>query len=244
MRIYSSVLEAVKETERELFEMGVDNHSKTVQDQDISENPDYDSKELLGYGYMITGFEDRDRIFDFFFEDPIEGQEIKDYVIEELSERLSAFPLNPGNSWEYRRSYWEQFLSPHTRKFSYTYSERIWYQVPLVIDRLREDPGTRQALITIYDSCKDVQNWGGRARIPCSIYYQFLRRKIGGTDKLLLIYTMRSCDFYTHFPIDVWLAIRLGQQVAKLLKIELYSFTHFLGSLHAFQKDFGRRRIF
>lgn len=242
MRIYSSVLEAAKEIERDLFEMGIENHAPTVQDLNVRENSEYDSKELPGYAYMITKFDDLKEIFGLFFKNDTERVDVSTYAYSEFEDRINMYPSNPGNSWEHRKGYWERFLK--NGRFSYTYSERMYWQLGPVIKELSEAKGSRQCVITIFDSCEDLQNMGGKARIPCSIYYQFLRREISGKDSLMLIYTMRSCDFYTHFPVDVWLAIRLGMYVANLLKIDLYNFTHFVGSLHAFRKDYSKRRIF
>jgi len=242
MRIYSSVFEAVKEIERDLAEMGIFNKAPTVQDLDVRENPDYDSKELPGYAYMITKFDDLKDIFKFFFENTEDRISDMLYSQAELDDRIYGLGLNPGNSWVWRANYWRKFLKEG--KFSYTYSERIHWQLGPVLNELSEAKGSRQCIITIYDSCKDLQNMGGKARIPCSMYYQFLRREISGKDSLMLIYTMRSCDFYTHFPIDVWLAIKLGKWMAECLKIDFYNFTHFIGSLHAFRKDYEKRRIF
>jgi len=242
MRIYSSVFEAVKEIERDLAEMGINNKAPTVQDLDVQENPDYNSKELLGYAYMITRFDDLKDIFRFFFENKEDRISAMLYSQAELEDRFYGLGLNPGNSWAWRAEYWKKFLKEG--KFSYTYSERIYWQLGPVFNELSEAKGSRQCIVTIFDSCKDLKNLRGKARIPCSMYYQFLRREISGKDSLMLIYTMRSCDFYTHFPIDVWLAIKLGQYMANLLKIDFYNFTHFIGSLHAFAKDYERRRIF
>src|SRR3972149_1241786 len=98
MRIYDSVIEAIKETERELFEMGIDNHAPTVQDLNVKDNPDYDSKELLGYSYCITKFKDLNNIFEYCW--PLgKASEIFNYCIAELVDRLSSTPLNPGRSW-------------------------------------------------------------------------------------------------------------------------------------------------
>lgn len=244
MRIYSSVLEAVKEIERDLFEMGVENKALTVQDLDVKNNSNYDSKELIGYGYVITKFDEFDLndLFTFFFEDESEKEAIVSYCKQELSERLSGCALNPGMSWEYRRDYWERFL--HEKKFSYTYSERISDQFLRVVQELMEAPESRQCMITIYDKHLDLKNLRGAKRIPCSISYQFLKRRVSGRYKLFMIYVMRSCDFYSHFPIDLWLAINMGKSIGDLVGCELYSFTHFMGSLHSFRKDYEKRRIF
>lgn len=241
MRIYSSVLEAVKEIERDLFEMGIISHAPTVQDMDVLNNPDYESRELLGYSYSLTGFSDINSVFDFFFrKDEIDN--IKSYCRQELSERISGCSINPGKSWVHRKQYWEKFI--HNGRFSYTYSERMSDQLTPILKELIKNPDSRQCVITIYDKHNDLRNIGGKARIPCSMFYHLMLRKINNSDKLLLVYSMRSCDFYTHFPVDLWLAVSFGLWVSSVIRCSLHSVIHFIDSLHAFKKDWGNRRIF
>lgn len=76
--------------------------------------------------------------------------------------------------------------------------------------------------------------------MPCSLYYQFLRRD----NQLNMVYAMRSCDFLTHFPVDISLAMLLQRYVANQLMIDAGSFTYFTGSLHAYHKDMKERGIF
>ena len=70
--------------------------------------------------------------------------------------------------------------------------------------------------------------------------YQFISRD----DKLNIIYNQRSCDFVNHFVFDVFFAIQLLLHVAAKTKNEVGDFIHFLGSLHAFEKDMKGRGIF
>lgn len=91
----------------------------------------------------------------------------------------------------------------------------------------------------IYPSM-DMQSMGGSGRVPCSMYYQMMIRE----NKLDLIYTMRSCDFLVHFPVDVMLALRLQKYMASQLSREIGTFTYFTGSLHAYRKDMEERGIF
>jgi thymidylate synthase len=48
---------------------------------------------------------------------------------------------------------------------------------------------------------------------------------------------MRSCDFSTHFPNDVYLAIKLLEYIAGITGYEVGSFTHTIFSLHVYRKD-------
>lgn len=236
MRIFNTMYEAMNEIERDLFEMGINSHPSTYQDQEVGHKPEFETKEMLGYSFSIQDWEDRDDVLT----DRI-GYDAVVYCNKELLERLHGNE-NPGSAYRVREDLWGQFL--HNGKFSYTYSERLENQREDIVDHLYHFHDTRQAIMTVYDKHHDLQNIGGVRRIPCSMYYHFLRRNIGGKDRLLLIYTMRSCDFYTHFPIDIWLASAMLDYYASQLKCDPYSLIYFCDSLHAYRKDWDKRRIF
>jgi hypothetical protein len=243
MRIFKGPVEAYQEIERELFEMGIRVHSHSMQDKVVEGNEDFDTMELMGYGYQISNT------------DSPEDEDAKGilelaklplvYLEQEHQDRVNPNYLNPGLAWITRPEIWKPFLRDNT--FSYTYNERFREQLPMVIAELTKRPYTRQAIMTMYDRHQDMRNWGGRDRIPCSLTYQFMRRPNPLNQKgdvLHLIYTMRSCDFITHFPYDMMLTIKLLRHVAILLGIKPGIFTHFMGSLHAYKKDLAGKGIF
>ncbi len=232
MRIFKSLKEAVKEIERDLHEMGVVVHTESYQDQKVKDNPDFETKELQGYCYKIT---QRDTLLQEF--QKLGGNQ--HYIDQEIIDRLSNDWRNPGSAFLHRKEVWEQFL--HDGKFSYTYNERIRVQLHRIIDELAQHPNTRQAVITMYDQHLDMQHLGGTARIPCSMYYQFLIRNRNGRRHLDVIYTMRSCDLYTHLIYDIVLTMLMQEWIANSLPaLEPGYFTHFIGSLHAYRKDWDR----
>lgn len=239
MRIFRSCIEAFDEIERELFEMGVNYRSDTYQDKDVSENAGFETKELLGYSYSLTEWDDKTSLLTSM---PHLGGKAVNYCYRESRERVTPEIINPGMSWTERKEVWEQFLTPEG-KFHYTYNERFndGDQIHRVIRELIDKPHTRQAIMTVYDKHNDIGNWGGSQRVPCSMYYHFLRR---GRDRLTLIYSMRSCDLYTHFPIDMVLAIQMLIFVSSSVGLVPHRFVHFIDSLHAFKKDWSKRRIF
>lgn len=240
MRIFSNVTEMFNELERELFEMGIDNHPNTMQDKVVKQDDSYLTKELMSYCYMLTRWKDIDSCFDLLDNDlKVIGIP---YCEAEFHDRISA-ASNPGNSYKVRPELWSRFLEPDG-KFSYTYSERMDPQLSRIIEELNVNPTSRQCVLPLYDYHLDLSGLGGKHRVPCSMYYQFLRRTVSGQDKLSLIYTMRSCDLYNHFLIDVYLGIKLLEYVAEKVGSEAYSFTHFMGSLHAYKRDWKYRRIF
>lgn len=234
MRIYQKPLDAAKEVEREMKEMAIENQSYSSQDKIVIDNPDYNTKELIGYAYKIDpGWSriDLDEVLNYF-EIPI------DWVYAEFDERLDEERPNPGEAWNLRKEVWEPFL--HNDRFSYTYAERYWPQLERIIQELEAHPTSRQAVLQMYDYKIDLNNWGGKARVPCSLMYQFLLRQ----DQLHCVYTMRSCDFFTFFASDMVLTLNLLWWVAEALSVDVGSFTHFIGSLHAYQKEINKRRIF
>jgi thymidylate synthase len=221
MRIYKNCKEAIKDIGRELKKCSSTVHTDTYQDKDISENPDFDTKEIEAYQFSILDITDRQDMPNIT---PV-------WLKAEFKERVSGFPLNPGSAWKERQEVWEQFLEK-SGGFSYTYPERMWYQLNHNIKELREHPTTRQAIIQIHNRQEDQENMSSR-RIPCSMFYQFLIRN----GKLDIIYVMRSSDFATHFQNDIHLAMDLQQWMADKVKVPAGKFIMFVSSLHIYKKD-------
>ena len=225
-RIFANCLEAQKEIERTLFEMGTEVQSYSMQDKVVVHDEDFLTKELQGYSYSILKFDDVVNLVD-----SSESPEKLLWCVNDFEERINSDYINPGTAWKYRKKVWEEFL--HDGKFAYTYNERIRTQLDLVINELKIHPTSRQAIIEIHNNIIDIQNMGGNKRIPCSMFYQFLLRR----DKLDVYYVMRSCDFLTHWPFDVWQAIHLLKFVAGMTKTEPGKLMHYITSLHAYKKD-------
>jgi len=261
MRIYQTPFEAMKETERELFEMGISVHPQSMQDKNIKDNPDYLTKEIRGYAFKIVDWtwniKHIKKALHHFFEEKTD--DVLTYVLAEFRERVCGKASNPGTAYLHRKDLWEEFL--HNGRFAYTYSERITPQLQIILEELRTNPESRQAIINIHSNIcpesytnstspkhpnyvvqpsKDLSNQGGGGRLPCSIYYQIMIRE----EKVDLIYTMRSCDFLIHFPVDISLALLLQDWFSDSLSLATGTFTYFTGSLHAYQKDIAEREIF
>lgn len=261
MRIYTNLFEAFKETERELFEMGISVQPQSMQDKIIRNDPNYLTKEIRGYAFKIVdcawNMAQVKRALHHFFEERTD--DVLTYVLAEFRERVQGKATNPGTAYLHRKDLWEEYL--HNGKFAYTYSERITPQLQIILEELRTNPESRQAIINIHSnicperytnsttsrhpnyvvqSSKDLGNRGGGGRLPCSMYYQIMVRE----EKVDLIYTMRSCDFLIHFPVDISLALLLQDWFADSLSLATGTFTYFTGSLHAYQKDMVERGIF
>jgi len=233
MRIYVNAEEAFRETERDLFEMGQRVSSHTTQDKNVEGDKDYETVELFGYGFMITKISTPDLAAGVLY---LKGN--LDWAGHEFSDRTTPVYLNPGSSYKEWPDLWEPLL--RDGQFAYTYNERLSEQLPQAIRELTLRPHSRQVVVTMYDRHQDVGNWGGKDRVPCSLHWQLAVRD----NALHMIYSMRSCDFLTHFCHDVYFAGRLLMHVAGQIGVEPGHLTCFFGSLHAYRKDMKERGIF
>lgn len=257
MRIYDNCYELMSETGRNLWEMGNIVKPKHYQNKDINGNEDFVTKELICEQYCLMSIPDPNWLFIFMEE----GAE--DWAEAELKERLSGKCINPGEAWKIRGKVWGEFLV--NGKFDYSYPERINQRViykgdnnltklQAIIKLLKDDPDTRKAILNIYGGyfvdvygeypgnapimVDDSDRLDGHARIPCSIYYDFLiRENAKGERQLNITYHQRSSDFVTFFGTDVWFAWKLMEYVANKLNIKPGYLYHSIDSLHCYKKD-------
>lgn len=236
MRIYMDAHEAFEEIKRDLAEMGIWVKPKTMQDKVIEGDANYETTELQNYCYTILnatssgvpGVEKPWADLEF-------AERIHDPFLRGEDGELLSSPLfiNPGEAWKARSEVWEEFM--HDGKMGYTYNELIWNndQFTKVVNRLGEDPDSRQLWISLWDPTRDPDLLGGVSRVPCSLGYGLQVRN----GKLNLHYVMRSCDFSTHFANDVYLAIRMLEHISHMTNYPVGNFTHTIFSLHVYRKD-------
>lgn len=247
MRIFSSASEAVREVERDLWEMGTRVNTRSYQDK-VNEQEGFTSYELVGYSFTLTNRgEDWENIFKIL-RYPDAAACVR-YVDSEWRSRLSL-PNSDEDPTRLRRNVWDNFRE-EDGKFAYTYRERMCTPVRGNSTSARaqvhglhiNDPHSRQLVIPIYSGVLDNERRGGKRRVPCTMYYQVLDRG----NEFYFIHNMRSCDLYTHFPIDMmvsWFMAEfflrsMSEENAKCPKLVMT-----FGSLHAFEKDLKARQIF
>lgn len=225
MRIYANAYELMSEIFREVYEMGHIVHPHSMQNKIVKGDDDFSTKEITNYSYSLTSL---NKVNYLFFTDA----RSKLWAEEEFMERVSPLYVNPGSAWRIRGDLWEQFLNEFKR-FDYSYNNRMFLSLNSTIAELRKNPDSRQAIINVWDAQIDPVNIGGKARVPCSMYYQVLVR--GG--KVNIIYNQRSADVVTHFGNDVFLAWKLMEYVAREIGMQPGYLFHNIGSLHAYKKD-------
>ena len=101
------------------------------------------------------------------------------------------------------------------------------YQLEKVITKLKTNPSTRQACISIYDG-KEIHNY--ETDTPCTYAVQFTILD----DKLDMCVTMRSNDLWYGFCVDQYCFSMLQQLVASRLDIPVGTYYHFAHNLHLY----------
>lgn len=115
------------------------------------------------------------------------------------------------------------------------YGERVGDQVDHVIEKLRLDAQTRQAVITLWDSYLD-NNYPKKRDYPCTIALGFQKRD----DQLNLSVTMRSNDVWLGVAYDVFVFTQLQWSLALALGVEPGTYTHTAWNMHVYERDLPR----
>lgn len=245
-RIFKDCLEMVKEMDRELKVSGITVPVKHYQNQELT-GENQNTKELIGVNFVITKpWLQKREMLEFLFKD--EAQRIEDYCKQEILDRIDRRGLNPGNSYKIRMDLWQKLMSKKENdKFDYTYSERINYsrQLDNAIAALKDDEHSRRAMIMIFKPEDTRESSGFQTRIPCSVSYQFLIRN----NKLMVLYYIRSNDYFKHFAIDIWLTQAIQEYMWTQLQdtypgLKIGPLNYYAGSFHAYHEDLSNWVIF
>jgi thymidylate synthase len=125
------------------------------------------------------------------------------------------------------------YMEDDTGKFWGAYGPRIVNQLPIIIERLREDPDTRQAVITLWDPEFDAH--GGKKDHPCTSLFNFRIRD----GKLNMSTFMRSNDAIHGWTFDLIQFSMLMQSMAYELGVDVGTYSHHVGSFHIYEPHWG-----
>jgi thymidylate synthase len=112
-----------------------------------------------------------------------------------------------------------------------SYGPRVIEQLPYVVQTLRRDPESRQAVVSIWR-----ERPGPTKDVPCTVDWQFFLRD----GKLEMIAHMRSNDAYLGFPYDVFNFTQIQRGVALELGVEAGRYHHSVGSLHLYEQHYAK----
>ena len=245
-RIFKDCSDMIQEMDRELKVSGITVPVKHYQNQKL-EGENQNTKELIGVNFIISKpYLKKKEMLDFVFKG--ESDLIEEYCEQEYLDRIDSSRLNPGNSYKIRMDLWQKLMSKEVAgKFDYTYSERLnsYGQLSNVIDTLKEDEHSRRAMVMVFYPEDSVESGGFETRVPCSISYQFLIRN----NKLMVLYYIRSNDYFKHFAIDIWLTQAIQGYITNQLKdrypkLKCGALHYYAGSFHAYNEDLSNWVIF
>ena len=106
-------------------------------------------------------------------------------------------------------------------------------QLSQVLDTLSRDPGSRRAVIQLYDPETDAR---GHKDVPCTLGYRFFLRD----GSLHMHTTMRSQDLWLGFCYDIFAATVLHELLAGWLGAQLGRYVLSVDSLHLYAADIPR----
>jgi thymidylate synthase len=125
------------------------------------------------------------------------------------------------------------YMEDDTGKFWGAYGPRIVDQLPIIVERLREDPDTRQAVITLWNPEFDAK--GGKKDHPCTSLFNFRIRN----GALNMSTFMRSNDAIHGWPFDLVQFSMLQQTIARELGVATGRYSHHVGSFHIYEPHWG-----
>lgn len=158
---------------------------------------------------------------------------------------------------DYAKAEWDWFVSkdPHIDKLGELYGKipQIWKQMAdkngrvnsnygyqwsredqldKVVEKLKNNPNTRQASISIYDG-KEIDLYENDTPCTYAINFQII------DNKLEMSALMRSNDLVFGFCIDQWIFSSLQELVADRLGIKVGSYYHYASNMHIYERHYN-----
>lgn len=121
------------------------------------------------------------------------------------------------------------------------YGPRFYNQLQGVVQTLKEDPDSRQAVMTFWRS--DLYSPSGVRQktvdVPCTVmmHFRWIKSPYVDSSSLNMTVYMRSNDMFKGFPYDVFNFGMIQAVVAALLRTKIGVCTHVVGSAHVYQDD-------
>ena len=192
---------------------------KLLLDAPIVISREQETRELLSFSFELTN--PRNRL--------IYHQQRKYNYAFNIAEMFSHIAgINSVQYMDFWNSNYKQF-SDNGVNFLGNYGERLKFQIPNLINKLRRHPHTRQATLSIYNS-NDIMR--ETKDVPCTIALDFKIRD----NKLYLHTFMRSNDLIFGLQYDLVAFTLMQEIIANSIGVELGSYNHTAASLHVYKK--------
>lgn len=136
--------------------------------------------------------------------------------------------LNPGYVHLSPWKFYKKWIGPDG-KYPYTYGERGGKWIDRVIEKLLNDPTSRQVIVNLWDKNFDLND----RFVPCTTQWSFFIRN----NKLYMSTTMRSQDGLRGFFLDTMAYPLIQQHVAQSLNLPMGSYYHYIINSHIYGND-------
>lgn len=127
--------------------------------------------------------------------------------------------------------------------FRGAYGSRVEGRLTDAVRLLTRDPFSRQAVLSIYDSHRDLGRWDDMSvsgDVPCTVAVQFFVRPrvVDPYEEALDMWVvMRSNDAWRGLPYDLGQFMILHHAMAQALELGVGTYTHTVGSMHLYADD-------
>lgn len=109
-------------------------------------------------------------------------------------------------------------------------------QLQKVIQKLKDDPSTRQAVLTFYDG-KEIDTYQYDTPCTLSVHFQIV------DNKLHMTVNMRSNDLWYGFCNDQYCFSKLQMLIANELNVSAGYYYHFASNLHLYNNKLNKLEI-
>lgn len=207
MRVFETLREAGLEIKRELYKSPLVDVMRVQQREGLN----LQARERLGFTYSVLGGwpEFPAELVNLGIELGLKdwdknGDAIENWLKFEVDLRILPFDQTwSGRPNELRHPALQTTIEGYWP--SYTYQERLSGAIQALGVILAKNPDSRRAYWPIFRP-EDTMRAMAPTRVPCSIGYEAMIRKVGDENHLMLFYMMRSIDYDTFWLTDIWLA--------------------------------------
>lgn len=116
--------------------------------------------------------------------------------------------------------------------FHGAYGLRTNGQYEHIVEKLKDDPSSRQAVVTIWNP--EYDNQPAKRDYPCTVLHQFRIRN----NKLNMSVYMRSNDVWLGAAYDFFQFTRVQLALCSVLGVQPGTYAHHVGSLHIYEQHF------
>jgi thymidylate synthase len=116
--------------------------------------------------------------------------------------------------------------------FHGAYGPRLRSQIPSIVERLKRDFRTRQAIATIWDPLHDLMVHDSKD-YPCTLSLHFMVRH----SQVHMHTHMRSNDVWWGLPYDIFQFTQLQYTIANQMGVPPGHYFHHVNSLHVYERN-------